>query len=165
MTVTIEKETELELLNFDYEALANKVICFTLEHEQFPYEAEINLLLVDNNAIQEINKQYRDIDKSTDVLSFPLIAYEMPGTFDTIEFDDDNFNPDSGEAVLGDIIISVEKVQEQAVAYGHTLEREFAFLIVHSMLHLFGYDHMEADEAAFMEDRQKVILEKLQILR
>lgn len=165
MTLTIEKETELNLLDFDYEALANKVIQFTIEYEKFPYEAEIDLLLVDDKAIQEINHQYREINKSTDVLSFPLISYELPGDFSQIESDNDNFNPDSGEALLGDIIISVEKVQEQALAYGHTLEREFAFLIVHSMLHLFGYDHMEAEEAAFMENRQKEILEKLQILR
>lgn len=165
MTLTIEKETELNLLDFDYEALANKVIQFTIEYEKFPYEAEIDLLLVDDKAIQEINHQYREINKSTDVLSFPLISYKLPGDFSQIESDNDNFNPDSGEALLGDIIISVEKVQEQALAYGHTLEREFAFLIVHSMLHLFGYDHMEAEEAAFMENRQKEILEKLQILR
>lgn len=165
MTVTIEKETNLDLLTFDYEKLANQVIEFTIEQEQFPFEAEINLLLVDDLAIHDINKQFRDIDRSTDVLSFPLIEYEIPGNFDQIEQNNDNFNPDTGEAVLGDIIISVEKVQAQAIAYGHTLEREFAFLIVHSMLHLFGYDHMQPDEAAFMEDKQKEILEKLQISR
>ena len=78
---------------------------------------------------------------------------------------DDNFNPDTGEIMLGDIIISVPKVHEQAKEYGHSDKREYAFLIVHSMLHLFGYDHMTPEEAAFMEQKQRDILEELNILR
>ena len=78
---------------------------------------------------------------------------------------DDDFNPDTGEAILGDIIISVDKVREQAEEYGHSELREFAFLITHSMLHLFGYDHMEPEEAKVMEDKQRQILDELSITR
>lgn len=164
MTITVETETEVDF-PFDYEELARRVITFTTDHENFPFEAEINLLLVDNEAIHRINREYRQIDRPTDVLSFPLLSYEEAGNFDAVEDCDDNFNPDTGEVMLGDIIISVDKVKEQAEAYGHSEMREFAFLIVHSMLHLFGYDHMEPEEAAFMENKQKQILKELNILR
>lgn len=164
MTITVEAETEVKF-PFDYKELATRVITFTADHEQFPFEAEVNLLLVDNEAIHKINREYRNIDRPTDVLSFPLLSYDEAGNFDGIEASDDNFNPDTGEVMLGDIIISVDKVAEQADTYGHSEMREFAFLIVHSMLHLFGYDHMEPDEAAFMENKQKKILNELNISR
>ena len=165
MSLQIEAETKVDF-TFDYEALAAKVIDFTLDHEAFPYECEVNLTLTDNEGIREINREYREIDKPTDVLSFPMLSYEMAGDFSQLEDDyDDNFNPDTGEIMLGDIIISVDKVAEQAESYGHSEEREFAFLIVHSMLHLFGYDHMTPEEAAEMEEKQRIILNELQILR
>ena len=95
-----------------------------------------------------------------------MLSYTTPGDFSFLEEEnDDDFNPDTGEAILGDIIISVDKVKEQAKSYGHSEEREFAFLIVHSMLHLFGYDHMEPDEAAVMEAKQRQILEEMNITR
>ena len=125
----------------------------------------VNVRLCGDEDIREINREYRQIDRPTDVLSFPLLSYEEAGNFDAVEDCDDNFNPDTGEVMLGDIIISVDKVKEQAEAYGHSEMREFAFLIVHSMLHLFGYDHMEPEEAAFMENKQKQILKELNILR
>ena len=163
MTITIEQETEVDF-SFDYEALAGEVINFTIDHEKFPFEAEVNLLLVDNDRIHEINKEYRDIDRPTDVLSFPLLSYERAGDFDAIEENDDNFNPDTGEVMLGDIIISVQKVKEQAEAYGHAPKREFAFLIVHSMLHLSAYDHITSEDAAFMENKQNDILQAMNTL-
>lgn len=165
MTICIEDETEV-IFPFDYKELANKVISYTMEREDFPFEAEINLTLVDEPTIASINQEYRQIDKSTDVLSFPMIAYEQAGDFSYIEDDlEDNFNPDTGEVLLGDIVICVPKVYAQAQEYGHSEEREFAFLIVHSMLHLFGYDHMTPDEAAFMENKQSEILSEMKILR
>ena len=95
-----------------------------------------------------------------------MLSYEKAGDFAFLdEESDDDFNPDTGEAMLGDIIISVDKVREQAVEFGHSEKREFAFLIVHSMLHLFGYDHIEPEDAAIMEPKQKLILEELNILR
>lgn len=165
MTITIEVETEV-VFDFDYRKLAEEVITFALDHEGFPYETEVNLTLVNNDSIQEINKEHRQIDKPTDVLSFPMLFYEAAGDFANIEDNlEDNFNPDTGEVLLGDIIISVPKVIEQAKAYGHTVKREYAFLIVHSVLHLLGYDHMTATDAAFMENKQKSILNEMNILR
>ena len=144
MSLAIEKEAEVTF-DLDYETLAKDVISFTMEHEHFPFEAEIS---------------------PTDVLSFPMLEYDVPGDFSQIENQtEDCFNPDTGEILLGDIIISVDKVREQAEEYGHSMQREFAFLIVHSMLHLFGYDHMEEQEAAVMEGKQREILECLNILR
>jgi len=165
MSLYIETETEVSF-SFDWEKLAEEVINFSIEHEEFPYEAEVNLTLTDNAGIHELNKAYREIDRPTDVLSFPMLSYEEAGDFSKLEEDyDDNFNPDTGEIMLGDIIISVDKVREQAESYGHSEKREFAFLIVHSMLHLFGYDHMTPEEAAVMEAKQNEILNKMNILR
>lgn len=165
MSLYIEAETEVSF-SFDWGKLAEEVINFSIEHEEFPYEAEVNLTLTDNEGIHEINKTYREIDRPTDVLSFPMLSYEKAGDFSKLEEDyDDNFNPDTGEIMLGDIIISVDKVRDQAESYGHSEKREFAFLIVHSMLHLFGYDHMTPEEAAVMESKQNEILNKMNILR
>lgn len=146
--------------------LAGEVVAFTIDHEGFPYEAEVNLTLTDNEGIHEINRMYRQIDAPTDVLSFPMLSYEQAGDFSALEEDyEDNFNPDTGEIMLGDIVISVDRVREQAAAYGHSERREFAFLIVHSMLHLFGYDHMTPEDAAVMEPKQRQILEEMNISR
>lgn len=165
MTINFEKEVNTNF-DFDCEALAKDVITFTIDHEEFPYEAEVNLTLVDNEEIHTINREYRNIDRPTDVLSFPMLSYEAAGDFSKLEDNyDDNFNPDTGEILLGDIVISVDKVAEQAESYGHSQKREYAFLIVHSMLHLFGYDHMTPEEAADMEAKQRQILDEMNITR
>ena len=165
MSFFLEEEVEVDF-TFDYEQIAEKVVNYCIEREKFPYEAEVNLTLTDNEGIHIINKEYREIDRPTDVLSFPMLSYDAPGDFSFLmEENEDDFNPDTGEAMLGDIIISVDKVKEQAREYGHSELREFAFLITHSMLHLFGYDHMEPEEAEVMERRQREILEELQITR
>ena len=165
MTINIEYETD-KPLDVDYEKVANDIIPAALDYEKCPYEAEVNLILTDNDAIQEINRDYRQIDRPTDVLSFPMLSYEKAGDFSFLEEEsEDDFNPDTGEVMLGDIIISVDKVLEQAQSYGHSPKREFAFLIVHSMLHLFGYDHIDPKDAAIMEPKQKQILEEMHIVR
>lgn len=165
MSLFIETEVDVPF-SFDWEEIARKVIDYTIEHEDFPYEVEVNLTLTDNEGIHEVNKNFRQIDRPTDVLSFPMLSYEQAGDFSRLEEDyDDNFNPDTGEIMLGDILISVDKVLEQAESYGHSEMREFSFLIVHSMLHLFGYDHMTPEEAAVMEEKQNIILNELNILR
>ena len=165
MTLNFENETDVTF-SFDWETLAEEVINFVMDREDFPYEAEVNLTLTDNEGIQEINKMYREMDKPTDVLSFPMLSYETAGDFSQLEEAyDDNFNPDTGEIILGDIVISVDKVREQAQSYGHSEKREFAFLIVHSMLHLFGYDHILPEDAAVMEPKQEQILGELGISR
>lgn len=165
MTITMEEEIKADF-DFDYRGMASAVIPHALSHEGFPYEAEIGLTLTDNGAIREINREYRQIDAPTDVLSFPMLQYSRAGDFSGLENrEEESFNPDTGEALLGDIVISVEKVKEQAKAYGHSEEREFAFLIVHSVLHLLGYDHIDPKDAALMENKQEDILKELNILR
>lgn len=156
MTIDISYETDIEL-DIPYEDIIRQMVVAALDYENCPYEAEVSVTVVDNKEIQEINKTYRNIDKATDVLSFPMYEYEKAADFDKL--DDSAFNPESGELLLGDIVISAEKVTAQAKEYGHSKEREFAFLLVHSMLHLLGYDHMEEEERLVMESKQKEILE------
>ena len=162
MTIEFEKEYDKDL-GINYEEIADKVINAALDYEECPYEAEVSLTLVDNNRIHDINKEFRDIDRPTDVLSFPMVEYDDAGEFAFLEDEDDCFNPETGELMLGDIIISLDKVEEQAIAYGHSFTREYAFLIAHSMLHLMGYDHMTDDDASIMEAKQRAILDNLNI--
>lgn len=169
MTVNIEYETQKKL-ELDYEDIINKVIDEAVTYEKCPYEVEVNVTLTDNEAIHEINKEFRQVDRATDVLSFPMINYDKPSDFDSLEeeFDtntEDYFNPDTGELMLGDIVVSVEKVIEQAEKYGHTPTRELAFLVAHSMMHLFGYDHMTEEESSVMEAKQRAVLDNLGITR
>ena len=165
MSFIMEEEVKVPF-TFDYKELAEQVVNKCLDYANFPYEAEINLTLTDNEGIHAINKEFRQIDRPTDVLSFPMLNYNTPGDFAFLdEEESDDFNPDTGEALLGDIVISVDKVLEQAESYGHSIEREFAFLITHSMLHLFGYDHMTEEEATVMEAKQSEILNEMNILR
>lgn len=164
MTLLFEEEGDLKL-SLDCKALAERVIEAASDYEKCPYETEVNLLLTMNNEIQEMNQEFRFIDAPTDVLSFPMLEYETPGDFGFLEDAEDCFHPETGELMLGDIVISKEKVIEQAEEYGHSVEREYAFLIAHSMLHLFGYDHMVEEERAVMEEKQRGIMEQLQILR
>ena len=159
MTISIEYEAEKKL-DLPYEEIINDIVLASLDYEECPYEAEVNVILTDNDAIQEINREHRCIDAPTDVLSFPMVDYKVPSDFDHVEDAvEDYFNPETGELILGDIVISVDKVEEQADKYGHSQTRELAFLVAHSMLHLLGYDHMEDGEREQMEDRQRKILE------
>ncbi len=165
MTSYVENETETGF-GFDIKNVADSVMEAVLETEGCPYEAQINLLLTDNEGIRTYNAQFRQIDAETDVLSFPNVDYEEPSGFAGLEDRTaDYFDPESGELILGDIIISVDRVKEQAESFGHSEKREFAFLVAHSMLHLCGYDHMEQEEARIMEDKQEKILKALGITR
>ncbi len=164
MSITIEKEVE-ESFAFDYETLIKNVVEKSLDYIECPYETEISVTITDNKGIQIINNEFRNIDKPTDVLSFPMIEYITPGEFDFLDEVDDAFNPETGELVLGDIVINIEKVKEQANEYGHSEVRELGFLIAHSMLHLFGFDHIEENEMKIMEQKQENILEELDIKR
>ena len=165
MTINIICETTPGF-SFHYKKLAESVIEHSLDTEGFPYEAEVNLTLVDEERIHEINLDMRQIDAPTDVLSFPMIAYEYPADFDGVDDQlDDCVNPDTGEVLLGDIVICVPRVYQQAEEYGHSVKREYAFLITHSMLHLMGYDHMVPEEAERMEAHQRKILDTMGITR
>lgn len=165
MTFYVENETEA-VFPFAVEEIVKMVAEAVLDRENCPYEVTLNVLLTDNQGIHAFNKEYRGIDRETDVLSFPNLEFEEPSVFEIDEdMEADYFDPDTGELILGDIIISVDKVNEQAKSYGHSAKREFAFLVAHSMLHLCGYDHMEEQEAKVMEEKQEKILTELGITR
>lgn len=165
MTFYAENETSFEF-DFEWKAVYQEVALAVLDSEGCPYETEVNLLLTDNEGIQEFNKETRNIDAPTDVLSYPNVEYDVPGNFDIAEEQEAGcFNPDSGELILGDIIISVDKVIDQANEYGHSPKREFAFLVAHSMLHLSGYDHMTPEEEQEMIKKQEMVLNTLGITR
>lgn len=148
-----------------YEALYEKAVDTVLTDLNCPYEASVNLLLTDDERILLINQEMRDLPVATDVLSFPMSEYESPGCFDHLEELPDAFDPDTGELLLGDIVLSIDHVVENAREYGHSVDREYAFLIVHSMLHLTGFDHIEEQDRIQMEEVQDRIMEKLGIGR
>ena len=165
MTILVENEANRGL-DFDYEEVIKTVISKTLETENCPYETEVNVLLTGNEEIHEANKEFRGIDRPTDVLSFPMVDYDYPSDFSYVEENQESYiNPETDELLLGDIMISVDKVYEQADEYGHSRKREFAFLIAHSMLHLLGYDHIDESERKVMEVKQEAILDALGITR
>ena len=164
MRIYLENEEGPEL-DLDYMEIANLVTEGVLDYENCPYESQVELLLTNNAEIQRINNEFRGIDRPTDVLSFPMIEYDSPADFSSVEEDDSNFDLETGELILGNIVISKEKVIAQAEEYGHSVKREFAFLIAHSMLHLLGSDHMEDGERLVMEEKQRNILDNLGITR
>lgn len=165
MTFYVENETE-EIFSFDAEETAEAVCRAVLEKEKCPYEVQITLVITDNEGIREVNRESRGIDRETDVLSFPNLDFEREGCFQIDEDREaDYFDLDTGELILGDIMISADKVRQQAEEYGHSLRREFAFLVAHSMFHLCGYDHMEERAAEVMERKQEEVLEHLGIRR
>ena len=164
MTIQIDYEAERKL-DIDYEKLTAMIAEHILETENCPYDVSVNLVITDNEEIKRVNAEFRSIGAPTDVLSFPMIPFETPADYSVIENDDSYFDLDTDELILGDVMISVDKVYAQAEEYGHSVEREFSFLFAHSMLHLLGYDHMEPDEAAVMEAKQAKALEDLGITR
>ena len=155
MTVLIDNRTDW-VLDDEFERLFNDVVLESLKFEDFDTQCEVSISIVDNSEIKNINKQFRHIDKETDVLSFPQLTFEEGEVADVNEND---------EIILGDIIISIEKAIFQAEEYGHGLRREIAFLTAHSMLHLMGYDHMEPEERDIMFEKQEKILGNLGITR
>ncbi len=164
MTISFEQEYPKNL-GIEYETVAKKVIEAAIDYEKCPYESEVSLTLTDNPGIHEINNEFRYMDRSTDVLSFPLVEYNKPAVFDFLEENNDCFNPETGELVLGDIVISLDKVESQAEEFGHSVLREYAFLIAHSMLHLMGYDHTCKEDTIIMEEHQEAILQSINITR
>ena len=164
VSVQYECETDISL-ELDCEALAKKVAQSVLELENCHYDSQVNLVLTDNSGIHEVNRQFRGIDAPTDVLSFPMIPFETPADYQILDQDESFFDLDTEELLLGDIMISAERVISQAEDYGHSIKREFCFLVAHSMLHLLGYDHMVPEEAAIMEQKQEEAIEKLGITR
>ena len=153
MNININYENEA-FVNADYEKVIERVCQEAAIVYGLGANAEISILLCHNEYIHQLNKQYRQIDRPTDVLSFALNESEEPAVDGGLDVN-----------VLGDLIISVERAEEQAADYGHSVRREMAFLTVHGMLHLLGYDHMEEEERAEMEAEQRFVMEKLGIPR
>ncbi|MFD3157581.1 rRNA maturation RNase YbeY [Haloimpatiens sp. FM7330] len=145
----------------------NSIVEYALRQEKVESDYEISIIFVDNNSIKEINAEQRSIDSVTDVLSFPLIDYPEGKVYKDVyvgyDFDDSYF--DDGNLVLGDIVLSLERAMEQSEEYGHSFLREAAYLTVHSILHLLGYDHMEEDEKKIMRKREEEILNQFNISR
>lgn len=152
------------------EELINKIkltIDFALKEEGVKIPYQISLLFVDNEEIRTINKENRNIDRETDVLSFPMLDYEKDKVYKDmyLDYEFDETFMDGDELVLGDIVLSLEKALEQSKEYNHSFEREASYLVVHSVLHLLGYDHMEEEEKKIMRNEEEKILSKMNIVR
>lgn len=141
-----------EDVTYKQKMLLREAVKATLDYEGFQNDVQISVTFVDDEGIRAINNSYRNIDKATDVLSFPLTDFEGGEEPPT----------DEPEIALGDIVISLERARAQAEEFGHSFDREIAFLTVHSMLHLLGYDHVDSEEDdREMRARQSEILEKM----
>ena len=166
MNFYVDNETDQEF-DFEMDQIVKSVCTKVLERENCPFEnVSVNVLITDNEGIKGFNSEFRNIDKETDVLSFPNLNFENPGEYVIPEGDEaDYMDPETGDIILGDIILSKDRILSQAEEYGHSVKREFAFLVAHSMLHLSGYDHMTEEEAKEMESRQRAVLDELGITR
>lgn len=166
MTIYLEDETGFFDQYPELYKQVERVIERCLDEEEVPYEVELSLTMVDLDRIHEINKTHRNIDRPTDVLSFPQIDPEEIGYINWDEIDYSScVNYDTEEVMLGDIILCDEKAREQAKQYEHSLEREICFLVAHSMFHLLGYDHMTPEDEKKMVSKQESVLQYLSILR
>ncbi len=152
MEIIFDDRQEFKKLEADLMEKIEAVMKACLEYESYSDDYEVSLSFVTNEEIRELNRNFRNIDRVTDVLSFPMMT-------------DDDFEIEYEEESLGDIVISIERASEQAKEYGHSLEREVCFLVCHSMFHLLGYDHMQDDEAKDMRSREEAVLQKLEITR
>lgn len=161
MKVSIRNNQRKFKVTKDMRDLVRSSVKAALEYMDFPLKSEVSVMFTDDEEIHELNRLHRGVDRPTDVLSFPLFEYDENG--DIIE-DDLDFNP-NGEMILGDIVISLETASRQAQEYGHSFEREIGFLTVHSMLHLFGYDHMTPEDEEEMFGYQREILERMGLER
>lgn len=153
--IIYSNEQDKQKTGWKLKRLIKKAVGGTLEYEKFDLPATVSVTFTDNEGIRTFNQEYRQIDRATDVLSFPMYDFK------------NGDEPEEGEPVcLGDIVLSLERAAEQAVEFGHSYEREVAFLTVHSVLHLLGYDHMLSDEDDLdMRKRQKDIMEQIGLPR
>lgn len=161
MKVIIENIQEIMNVEENIEALIEKAVKLCLDSEKFPEEPEISIILCDDEKIRELNKNFRNIDASTDVLSFPMLEY-IDGIAQTQNYD---FDMEQELLMLGDIVISLETTLKQAEEYGHSFERELAFLTTHGTFHLLGYDHETIEEESIMRSKQENILKILGLTR
>ena len=161
MILCVENEAGYSF-GFDPEALALQAASVALERAGCPFAVRLDLILTDDSAIREMNRMHRGIDDATDVLSFPAFTFPAPADFDAVSEEAAYaVDRDTDTVWLGDIVISAERCEAQALAFGHSLQREFAFLVVHSVLHLIGYDHVTPGQAQVMEREQEQALEAI----
>ena len=166
MEVYLEDDYDFFQQNSEILEHIHKVIEACLNEEKVPYEAEISLTVVDKAEIHEINNSYRQVDRPTDVLSFPQLEAKPDSGIDWDALDTSGcMNFDTNNIMLGDIILCSEVAKEQAIDYGHSLKREVCFLVAHSMFHLLGYDHMTPEEEQIMVSKQEKVLASLHITR
>ncbi|MEE1013849.1 MAG: rRNA maturation RNase YbeY [Clostridia bacterium] len=161
MKISFLNQQDKHKLTKELKDLIKAAAAATLKYMDFRKDVEISVMLTDNDGIQALNAMHRNIDRPTDVLSFPMFEYNEDGEIieDYAEFNE------MGDLCLGDIVISLERAQEQAEEYGHSFVREVTFLTVHSMLHLLGYDHMTPEDEEEMFGYQNEILEEMGISR
>lgn len=159
--IFIENEQSVLTLEKNHVSLLEKTVLTCLQDENITIGCEINILITDDVSIKQINQQFRNIDRPTDVLSFPIIDMKNG----RIISEEGDYDLDEELLLLGDIVISMETAQRQAEQYGHAIERELAFLASHGVFHLLGYDHMEKDEEAVMLAKQEAVLAKLGLKR
>lgn len=165
MTIFFENESKTEF-EFPIEETLEFLVKTVSDYVACPYEVEVSVVATDKEAIHKANRDFRQTDRPTDVLSFPMMEYNVPADFNGPAFLKSlTLSPETDELVLGDIMVCSPIVYEQAQEYGHSVYREFSFLVVHSMLHLFGYDHMEEDEREQMEKAQREIMKIANIER
>lgn len=155
MAVYFDNRQEEMEIDSNLLKILESVVNLVLKKQGINTPVEVSISFVDNREIQALNKTYRNIDKSTDVLSFPLIEAEEVKAIDKLR----------GEILLGDIIISIPKTLVQAEEYGHSFTREVSYLTVHGMLHLLGYDHMNSEEKTIMREKEKEVMKDLKINR
>lgn len=144
-----------------------KIINYALKEEEVNIETEVSVIFIDNETIKTINNEQRNIDKITDVLSFPMLDYPENKVYKEV-YSGHNFKEmdmDDGCVILGDIVLSLERAEEQSIEYGHSFVREVCYLTIHSVLHLLGYDHMVEEDKIRMRKREEEILESFNIVR
>lgn len=167
MNINVENRQNRVCLNEDFIDFIEEVVKCVLNFEEVNIECEIVILFVDNETIREINFEHREINRETDCLSFPMLYYQEGKVFKdqykNFKFKDHDMNGEN--LLLGDIIISLEKAQSQSLEFGHKFEREVSYLVIHSLLHLLGYDHIEEKDKKIMRCREKEIIKKLRIFR
>lgn len=161
MKVCFLNQQDKHKLTRELKELVKKCTLATLKYMDFRTDVEISVMFTDNEGIRALNSMHRNIDRATDVLSFPMFEYDEDGNISD-EYAELN---EMGEILLGDIVISLERAFEQSEEYGHSFSREVGFLTVHSMLHLLGYDHMTPDDEKEMFGYQKEILEEIGLVR
>ena len=165
MTIDYDKSTPIEF-DFSESELLDTLVKGVMDELAVSYEVAVSVSVVGEDEIRRINGEFREMDSVTDVLSFPMNEFDEAGVFEGESFEASmSLDPDTDELMLGDIVLCADKVKAQAAEYGHSEKREYAFLIVHSLLHLCGFDHITDADRRLMEAKQSLVLDSLKIYR